>query len=491
MLTLTSATLSAEPGKILNMPKHPEILLVTFYGESIKGFKQLAQRFEQQTGIHVNIQTMPKENYGIWLDTQYIAGSPPELVMRDFIQGINQNGRDGVLIDLSQVINQPNPFYHANESWNNSFKPTFINKSRDAQGKLWAIPFSSIGYAFFYNKNVYNKFNLAPPKTWDEFIKQNRIFKKNNYTPVRISYVGDQQEYFISDQINNLFFRAKIPDVNIQHAKDWKFDPLNPDSVVNENLSLEEKIIAFEKGTTDPAKAPEYHQLAKLMLNFSSTWNDNFDTQIGGQTLIEDFLRQRTLAYYASTGEINKVIELEDKMKIVDPKNSFEIGFFPLPEFTKTTTGNLNIIGGINQRVGVRTYLSITKQKQKWREQAALLFLQFIMTPDNNRALFKASNLYDLPTIKGVTGPAITEQFNFPLKYADMNIGAAGGGYDGIGDDEWARLDRQFLSHKISLYDYLQGLSKSQRNSLLREANSAGSTLDTKFIRKQLHKDFK
>lgn len=97
MLTLTFAALSAEPGKILNMPKHPEILLVTFYGESIKGFKQLAHRFEQQTGIHVNIQTRPKENYGIWLDTQYIAGSPPELVIRDFIQGINQNGRDGVL----------------------------------------------------------------------------------------------------------------------------------------------------------------------------------------------------------------------------------------------------------------------------------------------------------------------------------------------------------------------------------------------------------
>jgi ABC-type glycerol-3-phosphate transport system substrate-binding protein len=42
----------------------------------------------------------------------------------------------------------------------------------------FAIPYSGLGIAYFYNKDIYEKLGLNVPKTWDEFMSNCQVIKE-------------------------------------------------------------------------------------------------------------------------------------------------------------------------------------------------------------------------------------------------------------------------------------------------------------------------
>ena len=50
-------------------------------------------------------------------------------------------------------------------------------------GKIYAIPDNIAWWVVFYNKKVFDKYKLTPPKTWEDLEKINATLKQNNVTP--------------------------------------------------------------------------------------------------------------------------------------------------------------------------------------------------------------------------------------------------------------------------------------------------------------------
>ncbi|RLQ94780.1 ABC transporter substrate-binding protein [Falsibacillus albus] len=56
-----------------------------------------------------------------------------------------------------------------------------------SNGKTYAVPFAVQTSQFFYNKDIFDKYNLSEPKTWDELVSDFKTLKENGVTPMAVS----------------------------------------------------------------------------------------------------------------------------------------------------------------------------------------------------------------------------------------------------------------------------------------------------------------
>jgi multiple sugar transport system substrate-binding protein len=61
-----------------------------------------------------------------------------------------------------------------------------IKKSVTIDNKQYGLPLSYYPWGFFYKKSLFKKFNLTPPKTWQEFLQVCKVFKDSNIAPMVI-----------------------------------------------------------------------------------------------------------------------------------------------------------------------------------------------------------------------------------------------------------------------------------------------------------------
>ncbi len=72
---------------------------------------------------------------------------------------------------------------YKSEGWDKSF-PKGFQASSTVDGKQYFVPTSYYWWAVYYNKKVFEKYGLEPPKTWDEFMAVNETLKKNGIHPI-------------------------------------------------------------------------------------------------------------------------------------------------------------------------------------------------------------------------------------------------------------------------------------------------------------------
>ncbi len=63
-----------------------------------------------------------------------------------------------------------------------TFTQATLNFIQDG-GSTWGIPFANQIVGVFYNTDLYEKYGLKEPKSWDELVKNAQVLKKNGVTP--------------------------------------------------------------------------------------------------------------------------------------------------------------------------------------------------------------------------------------------------------------------------------------------------------------------
>lgn len=71
-----------------------------------------------------------------------------------------------------------------------------VAKAFQFDGRYYGAPFNVAYWIIFYNKHVFDQYNLQPPKTWDEFMEINATLKGHGVTPLSI-YSQDSWTGFI------------------------------------------------------------------------------------------------------------------------------------------------------------------------------------------------------------------------------------------------------------------------------------------------------
>ncbi len=122
--------------------------------------------FEQQNNVDIQIATVPSENF----HEKFIAA----VQAKSQIDALTQNGQDvrwmaldGLLKNLTDVV-----------TYKDRFVPTSLTPYA-VEGHLYAIPYGAMNTsALYYNKQIFAKYNLAPPKTYDDLVAVVKALKE-------------------------------------------------------------------------------------------------------------------------------------------------------------------------------------------------------------------------------------------------------------------------------------------------------------------------
>lgn len=144
----------------------------------IKSSEQvLAGRFEEQTGIHLDFQIIPSAQYFDVLKTKLNSGQGIDLFL-------GQAGKSDMKLQYDAADNAVDL---SGESWVSRLDPVVADQST-LDGKLYGAEVWDVVAANYwvmvYNKDLFAKYNISVPKTFDEFEQACETLKQNGITPV-------------------------------------------------------------------------------------------------------------------------------------------------------------------------------------------------------------------------------------------------------------------------------------------------------------------
>lgn len=126
-----------------------------------QGEKDLAKKFEDKTGIAIDFQIVPSDQYFNVLKTKLNSGEAPDIF----------GGQSGVT-DLKVNYNvEKNAVDLSNEPWSKLEDPLVAAQST-VDGKLYGLTYwDSLGLVWVvsYNKPMFAKYGLTPPTTYADF----------------------------------------------------------------------------------------------------------------------------------------------------------------------------------------------------------------------------------------------------------------------------------------------------------------------------------
>jgi len=129
--------------------------------------RQAAKDYEQQTGVHINIAEFPYANLfeKELIDLNARTGAYDLIMLDDpwFPKFVSQD----VLTDLGPLLQK-----HGRTAPDDDFVAASIALCRDPfrTAGLFALPYVGNSQLFFYRKDLFAKYNLKEPATWDDVL---------------------------------------------------------------------------------------------------------------------------------------------------------------------------------------------------------------------------------------------------------------------------------------------------------------------------------
>lgn len=170
---------------------------------------KLGEKFEAETGIRVDYQIIPSDQYFNLLLTKLNTGDALDIFM-------SQSGK----FDIQSQLNiTKNGVPLKDEKWVGSFDKLAAEQA-SVDGVLYGQTIADIYsvWSVAYNKQIYQQLNLNVPKTYAEFMSNCQIIKDSGVVPIyecvadgwhhqlwwhEIGPVYEQQEPGFVDQLNN------------------------------------------------------------------------------------------------------------------------------------------------------------------------------------------------------------------------------------------------------------------------------------------------
>ena len=136
---------------------------------------KLGEKFTEETGIKIDYQIIPSDQYSNLLLTKLNAG-----------EGTDIFGSQSGSFDIQSQINvEKTALDLSNEAWASTIDP-LVAKELSVNGKLYGQPTADTSsvWGIAYNKKIFTELNLEIPKTYDEFKAVCEKIKAGNITPI-------------------------------------------------------------------------------------------------------------------------------------------------------------------------------------------------------------------------------------------------------------------------------------------------------------------
>jgi raffinose/stachyose/melibiose transport system substrate-binding protein len=178
-------------GAAVREPNTVEV--VSFYPEGAPDYDNLIAINKSFEATHRGIKT--KTTFGGGQNAPNIvarwrAGNPPEVNVGFFGQGAEGQSyaTSGQLHDLTSAVNQVLPRSHGygNVKWKDAMLPA-VKPFVTLNNKYWAIPSEITAITFFYNRALFQRAGVTPPKTWAQFLAVCKKLKARGIAPLTVT----------------------------------------------------------------------------------------------------------------------------------------------------------------------------------------------------------------------------------------------------------------------------------------------------------------
>ncbi|TVX99389.1 ABC transporter substrate-binding protein [Paenibacillus cremeus] len=158
------------------------------------------------------------DNYLTVITTDMAANNLPDIFQGWTLERMRPFAEAGRLLDLTSAINE-------NPDWKTNMSPDAL-KGTTFNGKVYGLPLAQDAEIVYYNKEVFAKNNLQPPKTYDELLNIIDVLKKAGITPITMPnkepWVGTIPYMMLTERIGGLdTYQATVMD----KKGSWKDQP--------------------------------------------------------------------------------------------------------------------------------------------------------------------------------------------------------------------------------------------------------------------------
>lgn len=201
--TSANITQSTAGGKVT-------IRVASRYGADVPDEKYYRQKVEEfnktnKDGITVTMDNIPTESdYLDKLRTSFADGDTPNVF-------IEYGGSRTLDYLKSNALVNMQPYFDKDPDWYKSFKPQFWTdlKYKGYDG-VWGVPFKSYIVVLYYNKEIFQKQGLTPPKSYEDLLNVCQKLKSAGIKPFQ---AGEKDVFRFGHLNNNLVIKSLGADV--------------------------------------------------------------------------------------------------------------------------------------------------------------------------------------------------------------------------------------------------------------------------------------
>ncbi len=430
----------------------------------------------------VKIQSLPYPGYQPALQTQFVAGAGPDVALIE-PPAITDFSSRGFLLPLSEALDAK---VDGGKAWRDSFVTGNVSSMLAQDAKEYTIPWSNTHVKAIYRPDVFKEVGYDTyPATWGEFMKANQKLLDSGRQPFLSGLAGNEASlWWMVTPMLEAFYRPFTTEINARHAAPWKFDAADPESVVGEVYTADEKYVAFVKGITDPAKSPEFRKATELVLQMKPYIGDW--SAFTGDKSNPAFLTGKTPQMLSTSSSIGSLIADAKKAG-----KDLPVDWAEQPSVTKEDWPGLTA-GGVNPIAAVRNGFVVNKNSKN--KELAIDFLRYITTADQVTQMYtkgwtvtepKTFTIGEVSSVTGVNYPEGSQLTNEKIT-SSAQIPMYGFGmpptYDQQDFDQFTSQFQQLFGGQVTLDGFLKQRSASNLAALERNLKLYSSEIDQKFI---------
>jgi len=171
--------------------KKEKISFVHWRGEDVKVFDELIAEFTKQNpNIEVEQNVLPSEQYLASAQAKLIDGTAGD-VFASF-----PGAQFETFVKANLYVDLTGADFVSNYTDN-------LIQAGQKDGKQYALPYQLVYNQPIYNKKIFEKLNLTPPKDWDGFLALCETLKKNGYIPIAFPGADIGPGQFINSMMMN------------------------------------------------------------------------------------------------------------------------------------------------------------------------------------------------------------------------------------------------------------------------------------------------
>ena len=132
--------------------------------------KKIAEDFEKLTGAKVNVTAVPYDQVSVKATLDFQSGAGEFDVIDYFYTYKGQLAEDGVIEDVTDLIEKDKA-----EIQPDDFIQTIYDQYTLHDGRRYGLPYDGDSHLLFYNKELFHRYGLKPPTTWDEYNENAKV----------------------------------------------------------------------------------------------------------------------------------------------------------------------------------------------------------------------------------------------------------------------------------------------------------------------------